>query len=113
MSQTPSACGTTNCPWDPNTTCRTTRAITTAINAATMANQSWFINVLANTRPASPPPNAPVKTIAKTLAETRPLARDKYSLLILGIVQQCPSHCPPLVNVDESLDLGRDATQGD
>jgi hypothetical protein len=95
-SQRPSPGGSKSWPWVLNRKCRTTRAITIAKNAVSMANQSWFVKTLANTRPARPPPNAPVRIIAITLAEAKPLVRDKFYLLSFEIAQQRPSHHPAM-----------------
>ena len=75
---------------DPNTTQRTSKAMATATNAATIASQTWFANTLANTRPATAPLKAPTSTIMRTLAETETSIRG-YSISWSGLSAICKS----------------------
>ena len=83
--KTVSAGGKANCRWEPRTTCWTINARTTATNAATMANHTWLVSTLANTRPAKAPPNAPITTIPRTLADAKPLMRDNVISRCAGL----------------------------
>lgn len=97
--------GKRSCTRGLNMICRTTKAIKTAANAASMANQIWFVTLLANTRPASAPLNPPAMTIARTLAETKPPTRDKSYLLLSALCHNLHPTTAVQLGSSNSLDL--------
>jgi hypothetical protein len=104
--------GKRSCTRDLNMICRTTKAIKTAANAASMANQIWFVTMLANTRPASAPLNPPAMTIARTLAETKPSTRDKSYLLRSALCHNLrPTTAIQLVSSIRTLASSGDSVQ--
>src|ERR1700722_14289746 len=80
---------------DPRMARPTSRANTTAMSALMTANQTWFIDMLASTSPVIAPLKAPTRSMARTLADTRPF---RWGIVISCFDMHTACHDSTVVN---------------